>query len=69
MVRDDKIAFQTAALDAQLRALEAQLARAEAELARGRELVERGVSTAQRLEGAQIHWLRQVKLQLSPGRT
>ena len=50
VVRDDKIAFQTAALEAQLRALEAQLVRAEAELARGRELVERGVSTAQRLE-------------------
>ena len=50
VVRDDKIAFQTAALDAQLRALEAQLSRAEAELARGRELVGRGVSTAQRLE-------------------
>lgn len=50
LVRDDKIAFQIAAIDAQLRALEAQLARAEAELARGRSLVERGVSTAQRLE-------------------
>ena len=50
VVRDDKIAFQTAALDAQLRALEAQLTRAEAELARGRELVGRGVATAQRLE-------------------
>ena len=50
VVRDDKIAFQTAALDAQLRALEAQLTRAEAELARGRELVERGVTTTQRLE-------------------
>lgn len=49
-VRDDKIAFQIEAFDAQLRALEAQLARAQAELERGRSLVERGVVTAQRLE-------------------
>lgn len=49
-VRDDKIAFQVAAIDAQLRALEAQLARAEAELARGQTLVDRGVVTAQRLD-------------------
>ena len=49
-VRDDKIAFQIAAFDAQLRALEAQLEKAEAELARGASLVERGVVTAQRLE-------------------
>ena len=50
VVRDDKIAFQISAYDAQLRALEAQLARAQAELERGRSLVERGVVTAQRLE-------------------
>ena len=50
LVRDDKIAFQVAALDAQLRALEAQRERAEAELARGRSLSERGVIPAQRLE-------------------
>lgn len=50
VVRDDKIAFQIAAYDAQLRALEAQLEKAEAELARGASLVERGVVTAQRLE-------------------
>lgn len=49
-VRDDKIAFQIAAFDAQLRALEAQLEKAEAELARGSSLVDRGVITAQRLE-------------------
>jgi RND family efflux transporter MFP subunit len=49
-VRDDKIAFQVAALDAQLRALAAQLARAEGELARGQTLVDRGVVTAQRLD-------------------
>lgn len=50
VVRDDKIAFQISAYDAQLRALEAQLARAQAELERGRSLGERGVVTAQRLE-------------------
>ncbi len=50
VVRDDKIAFQIAAYDAQLRALQAQLDKAEAELARGSSLVERGVVTAQRLE-------------------
>lgn len=50
VVRDDKIAFQIAAFDAQLRALEAQLVRARAELERGRSLIERGVVTAQRLE-------------------
>src|SRR5690606_33628878 len=50
VVRDDKIAFQIAAFDAQLRALQAQLEKAEAELSRGASLVERGVITAQRLE-------------------
>ncbi|MCO5146477.1 MAG: efflux RND transporter periplasmic adaptor subunit [Aquamicrobium sp.] len=50
VVRDDKIAFQIAAYDAQLRALQAQLEKAEAELARGASLVERGIVTAQRLE-------------------
>lgn len=49
-VRDDKIAFQIAVLDAQLRALQAQLDRAEAELARGQTLVEKGVMTVQRLD-------------------
>jgi RND family efflux transporter MFP subunit len=50
VVRDDKIAFQVAAFDAQLRALEAQLSRARTELERARSLVERGVVTAQRFE-------------------
>lgn len=50
VVRDDKLAFQVAALDAQLRALQAQLERAQAELERGQALVDRGVVTAQRLE-------------------
>ena len=49
-VRDDKIAFQIAALDAQIRALESQLSTAQTELARGETLVERGVATAQRLD-------------------
>ena len=50
VVRDEKIAFQIAAYDAELRALRARLTRAEAELERGRSLIERGVATAQRLE-------------------
>lgn len=49
-VRDDKIAFQIAALDAQLRANTSQLETAEAELKRGEALVNRGVITAQRLD-------------------
>jgi RND family efflux transporter MFP subunit len=49
-VQDDKIAFQVAALDAQLRALKAQLETAESELARGQTLVDKGVITAQRLD-------------------
>ncbi len=53
MVQDDKLAFQIAAVDAQLGVLDAQLSRAEAELSRGRSLVERGVATSQRLEQLQ----------------
>ena len=49
-VRDDKLAFQVAAIDAQLAALQAQLVRAESELVRGQALIERGVATAQRLD-------------------
>lgn len=49
-VQDDKIAFQVAALDAQLRALQAQLATAQSELSRGQTLVDKGVITAQRLD-------------------
>lgn len=49
-VRDDKIAFQIAASDAQLRALQSQLETAEAELARGQSLVDKGVITVQRLD-------------------
>lgn len=50
MIRDDKIAFQIAALDAQIEALNAQLVTAETELERGQALVERGVATVQRLD-------------------
>lgn len=50
MIRDDKIDFQIAALDAQTRALQSQLTTAESELARGEALLERGVFTAQRLD-------------------
>jgi RND family efflux transporter MFP subunit len=49
-VRDDKIAFQVAALDAQLRALQAQMETAQSELARGQTLVDKGVMTVQRLD-------------------
>jgi RND family efflux transporter MFP subunit len=49
-VRDDKIEFQIASYDAQLRALEAQLARAQSELERGQSLVDKGIATAQRLD-------------------
>jgi len=49
-IRDDKIAFQIAALDAQIDALRAQLDTAETELERGQALVERGVATVQRLD-------------------
>jgi RND family efflux transporter MFP subunit len=50
LIRDDKLTFQVAAVDAQLAALAAQLARAEAELTRGQALVDKGVVTAQRLD-------------------
>lgn len=50
VVHDEKIAFQIAALDAQLEALHAQLATAETELERGQALVDRGVATVQRLD-------------------
>ncbi len=50
VVQDDKLAFQVAAIDAQLSALKAQLNRAEVEFARGQSLVDRGVATAQRLD-------------------
>jgi len=49
-VRDDKIAFQVSALDAQLKALAAQLQNAESEMKRGQTLVDRGVATSQRLD-------------------
>ncbi|MCY0094245.1 efflux RND transporter periplasmic adaptor subunit [Hoeflea ulvae] len=49
LVKDDKIAFQIAAVDAQLAALSAQLETAEAEYQRGETLVTQGVVTRQRL--------------------
>jgi len=49
LVKDDKIAFQIAAVDAQLAAFAAQLETAEAEFARGETLVNQGVVTRQRL--------------------
>ncbi|MGB8819212.1 MAG: efflux RND transporter periplasmic adaptor subunit [Rhizobiaceae bacterium] len=50
VVRDDKIAFQIEALDAQIASLNAQLSTAKDELDRGKALVAKGVTTAQRLD-------------------
>ena len=50
LIRDDKIVFQIAALDAQIEAFQAQLENASSELERGQALVERGVATVQRLD-------------------
>lgn len=50
VVRDDKIAFQIAAVDAEITALEAQLKTAQAELSRGETLLGQGVVTRQRLD-------------------
>jgi len=50
VVRDDKLVFQIAAVDAQLAALKAQYDRAQGELERGQALVDKGVVTAQRLD-------------------
>lgn len=49
-IRDDKIAFQIDALDAQIASFQAQLATARDELERGKALVAKGVTTAQRLD-------------------
>tara|TARA_R110002020_G_scaffold136630_2_gene304568 strand:+ start:19046 stop:20014 length:969 start_codon:yes stop_codon:yes gene_type:complete len=49
LIKDDKIAFQIAAQDAQLAALAAQLETAEAEYKRAETLVNQGVVTRQRL--------------------
>jgi RND family efflux transporter MFP subunit len=49
-VRDDKLVFEVAAVDAQLRALQAQLDRNQTELTRGQTLVDKGVITSQRLD-------------------
>ena len=49
-VKDDKIAFQIDAIDAQIAALKAQLETAKDEYDRGKALVKQGVTTAQRLD-------------------
>ncbi len=49
-VRDDKIAFQIAALDAQIRSVRSQLQTAQAELERGAALVAKGIITPQRID-------------------
>jgi RND family efflux transporter MFP subunit len=50
VVRDDKMAFQINAFDAQLRALKSQLTTAQAELERANVLVGKGIITPQRLD-------------------
>ena len=50
VVKDDKIDFQIAAIEAQLLGLRASLENAQSELTRGEELIKRGVTTAQRLD-------------------
>lgn len=50
VVRDDKIAFEIDAVDAQLRAHRSQLDTATADLERAQSLVEKGVMTVQRLD-------------------
>ncbi|MCB1455441.1 MAG: efflux RND transporter periplasmic adaptor subunit [Nitratireductor sp.] len=52
-VRDDKLAFQIAAIDAQLQALSSQMETAEADLKRGNDLVGKGVMTRQRVDQLQ----------------
>ncbi|MCM2476630.1 efflux RND transporter periplasmic adaptor subunit [Rhizobium sp. CG5] len=49
-VKDDKIEFQIAAIDAQLLGLHASMDNAQSELARSEEMIKRGVTTAQRLD-------------------
>lgn len=53
VIRDDKLAFQVAAQDAQLAALQSQLDNANTELERGKTLVAKGVLTPQRLDQLQ----------------
>ncbi|MFZ1814505.1 MAG: efflux RND transporter periplasmic adaptor subunit [Rhizobiaceae bacterium] len=52
-VRDDKLAFQIAAIEAQLRALASQLDTAQNDLERGQSLVSKGVATKQRIDQLQ----------------
>lgn len=49
LVKDDKLEFQLAALDAQISALQARLKTAAEDLVRGEKLIKRGTITAQRL--------------------
>ena len=50
LITDDKLAFQLAAMDAQIATLAARLKTAQADFKRGEELLERGVITKQRFE-------------------
>ncbi|MCO6184715.1 efflux RND transporter periplasmic adaptor subunit [Rhizobium sp. L1K21] len=50
VVKDDKIDFQIAATNAQIKGLQVSLENARTELVRAEELIKRGVSTVQRLD-------------------
>lgn len=50
VVRDEKLAFQVAAIDAQTLALQSQLDNATAELTRAQALIDSGATTVQRLD-------------------
>ncbi|MCP5073169.1 MAG: efflux RND transporter periplasmic adaptor subunit [Rhodobacteraceae bacterium] len=49
-IKDEKLGFQLAALDAELGAVASQLENAQTELLRGEDLLKRGVTTVQRLD-------------------
>lgn len=53
LVRDEKIAFQIASLDAQMRAVTSRLQTAQSDLERAQTLVQRGVGTVQKVDQLQ----------------
>jgi RND family efflux transporter MFP subunit len=67
VVHDEKLAFQIAAMDAQINALQSQLSTAQADLARVETLVSKGVTTAQQLDAMRtqvaVTWNQIVSMQ------
>lgn len=53
LVRDEKIAFQIASIDAQMRAVTSRLETAQSDLERAQTLVQRGVGTVQKVDQLQ----------------